>query len=71
MYVLSDRSGRHLTHPDDQEQAMTIMTNPGDHVAGIDSHKDTIHIAAISAAGLPARRRERTSPDLADADRWR
>ena len=27
---------------------MTIMTNPGDHVAGIDSHKDTIHIAVIT-----------------------
>ena len=31
---------------------MTIMTNPGDHVAGIDSHKDTIHIAVITATGL-------------------
>jgi len=52
VYVLSDRSGRHLTHPDDQEQAMTIMTNPGDRVAGIDSHKGTIHIAVITATGL-------------------
>lgn len=31
---------------------MTIMTNPGDHVAGIDSHKDTIHIAVITATGI-------------------
>ncbi len=31
---------------------MTIMTNPGDRVAGIDSHKDTIHIAVITATGL-------------------
>ncbi|GAB2472172.1 IS110 family transposase [Luteococcus sediminum] len=31
---------------------MTMMTNPGDHVAGIDSHKDTIHIAVITATGL-------------------
>lgn len=31
---------------------MTIMTNPGDHVAGIDPHKDTIHIAVITATGI-------------------
>lgn len=31
---------------------MTIMTNSADHVAGIDSHKDTIHIAVITSAGI-------------------
>lgn len=31
---------------------MPIMTNPGDHVAGIDSHKDTIHIAVITSTGI-------------------
>lgn len=31
---------------------MTIMINPGHHVAGIDSHKDTIHVAVITSAGI-------------------
>lgn len=31
---------------------MPIMTNSGEHVAGIDSHKDTIHLAVITATGL-------------------
>ena len=31
---------------------MTIISNLGDHVAGIDSHKDTIHIAVVTTTGV-------------------
>ena len=37
--------------PIQHEQGRTIMTNPQRQVAGIDSHKDTIHVAVINATG--------------------
>ena len=43
---------------------MTIMTNPGERIAGTDSHKDTIHIAVITNTGLEVADREfRTTTD--------
>lgn len=51
---------------------MTIMTNPGEHVAGIDSHKDTIHIAVITATGIKVADHEfpTTTPGYRRAVAW-
>ena len=36
----------------------TMMTSPQDQVGGVDSHKDTIHVAVISSVGQPVADRE-------------
>ena len=38
--------------PSDRK-GVTIMTNQQQHVGGVDSHKDTIHVAVITGTGRP------------------
>lgn len=38
--------------PSDRK-GITIMTNQQHHVGGVDSHRDTIHVAVITALGQP------------------
>ncbi len=44
------------THLD--RKGITIMTNNGQRVGGVDSHKDTIHVAVITAIGSNVADRE-------------
>jgi transposase len=44
------------THLD--RKGITIMTNQQHHVGGVDSHKDTIHVAVITGLGQPVADRE-------------
>ncbi len=55
MYVLSDRSGpcHHLVR-----KGIAIMTNQEHHLGGVDSHRDTIHVAVITELGQPVSDRE-------------
>jgi transposase len=56
VYVLSDRSGR--CAPPIGSKGVTMMTNETSRVGGIDSHKDTIHVAVITAVGQQVTDRE-------------
>jgi len=49
VYVLSDRPGR--CRPPRIGRAATIMTSICARVGGVDSHKDTIHVAVITEIG--------------------
>ena len=44
--------------PIGSERAITIMTKPEGRVGGIDSHKDTIHVAVITEIGQPVADKE-------------
>lgn len=50
MSCLTDPAG---ADPLGSERASTIMTNAQGRVGGVDSHKDTIHVAVISDIGQP------------------
>lgn len=53
MYVLSDRSGRCRPIRTKGDTSMTNKNLGGDAVGGVDSHKDTIHVAVVTATGRP------------------
>lgn len=44
--------------PSSRKGAVPIMTNPQGNIAGIDSHKDTIHVAVITPTGAELADRE-------------
>ncbi len=54
MSCLTDAAG---ADPSDRKGS-TIMTNQQQHVGGVDSHKDTIHVAVITDTGHPVADRE-------------
>lgn len=55
MSCLTDPAG---ADPIEPERASTSMTNPQEGGGGIDSHKDAIHVAVITAIGQPVADRE-------------
>ena len=49
----------------------TIMANEAGFVGGVDSHKDTIHVAVITEIGVAVDDRESAQPRPGTGLRWR
>lgn len=58
-WCMSCLAGAAVTDPPSSRKgAVPIMTNPQGNIAGIDSHKDTIHVAVITPTGAELADRE-------------